>query len=181
METQPEQMVVKQPKRWIEKVPDTVWSPLASAGLLLIVGLISLAFDQPWLFPSLGPTAFLQTQTPDQPAARIYNTFVGHIVGLGAGFLGVALFAANADPSVMTSGHLTFARLAASVVAIGLTLLIGLLLKAPHPPAAATTLLITLGGLQFNLNTAVVVIIGVGILAGLGEIVRRLRVGQLSV
>jgi len=38
--------------RVIAVVPDMVWGPLA-------VGLIGLAAGQPWLFPSLGPTAYL--------------------------------------------------------------------------------------------------------------------------
>lgn len=49
-------------------VPDIVWAPLAAALLMLIVGLIGLIAHQPWLFPSLGPTAFLQTGSVDQRA-----------------------------------------------------------------------------------------------------------------
>jgi len=56
------------------------WVALVITG---IVGGIGLAFQQPWLFPSLGPTIFIHTVTPNQEAARPWNTFVGHVITLG--------------------------------------------------------------------------------------------------
>ena len=41
-------------------IPDMIWSPLATGGLILTIGLLGMAFGQPWLFPSSAPTAFLQ-------------------------------------------------------------------------------------------------------------------------
>ncbi|MDZ8053379.1 MAG: hypothetical protein RMX68_014275 [Aulosira sp. ZfuVER01] len=46
------------------KVPDIIWAPLTSAALILIVGLLGWVAHQPWLFPSLGPTVFLQAEQP---------------------------------------------------------------------------------------------------------------------
>lgn len=43
------------------------WVALVITG---IVGGLGLAFQQPWLFPSLGPTIFIHTVTPNQTAAR---------------------------------------------------------------------------------------------------------------
>ncbi|MGI8748327.1 MAG: hypothetical protein ACR2J4_08280 [Deinococcus sp.] len=48
-------------------IPETVWAPLSAGALMLVVGLIGLAAHQPLLFPSLGPTAFLQVETPGSP------------------------------------------------------------------------------------------------------------------
>lgn len=50
------------------------WIALVITG---IVGGLGLAFQQPWLFPSFGPTIFIHTVTPNQEAARPWNTFVG--------------------------------------------------------------------------------------------------------
>ncbi len=47
-------------ENWVGKIPDLIWAPIASGVLILLVGLLGLAAHQPWLFPSLGPTAFLR-------------------------------------------------------------------------------------------------------------------------
>ena len=54
------------------------WVALVISG---IIGGLGLAFQQPWLFPSLGPTIFIHTVTPNHEAARRWNTFVGHGIG----------------------------------------------------------------------------------------------------
>ncbi len=73
------------------------WVALVITG---IVGGLGLAFQQPWLFPSLGPTIFIHTVTPNQEAARPWNTFVGHGIGAAAAFLSLALFGALHAPSL---------------------------------------------------------------------------------
>ncbi|MBI3803108.1 MAG: HPP family protein [Nitrospirae bacterium] len=66
----------------------------------------------------------------------------------------------------------------AAVLATGLMLLGVLLLRASHPPAAATTLLVALGGFKVSLHTLTVVVSGVLIVALVGEGLRRLRLGS---
>ena len=160
-------------------VSDRVWAPLAS-GLLLVAGGAGLLLQQPLLFPSLGPTAFLQTETPDQPSARFYNVCVGHLLGLLSGFLTVWVFGLTHAPSVLSTHQLTPPRVWASAVAIALTLLLGLLLRASHPPAAATTLLASLGGFPPTWHAGLSVMSGVLIVAVLGEGLRRYRSAQLN-
>jgi hypothetical protein len=164
--------------RWPAGVPDVVWAPLAAGALMLLVGGIGLAFGQPLLFPSLGPTAFLQTESPQLPGARFYNTVVGHGIGLAAGFLAVLVLGAQQAPSVLATQQLTPLRLWAAVLSIVLTLLVGYLLRASHPPAAATTLLVALGGFSPTITTIRTVVIGVLIIAIAGEALRRLRLGR---
>ncbi|MFC4453881.1 HPP family protein [Deinococcus sonorensis] len=160
------------------RVPDTVWAPLAAGLLMLAAGLVGLGLQQPLLFPSLGPTAFLQAETPDQPSARPYNTLVGHLIGLLSGFLAVWLTHASSAPSVLSAHVLTAPRVWASVLAVILTLLGGLLLNASHPPAAATTLLVSLGGFPVSLHSAVTVMGGVLLVTLLGELLRQARLRQ---
>lgn len=93
--------------RYPASIPDVVWAPLASGSLMLLVGLLGLIAHQPWLFPSLGPTAFLQAEQPDQPSARLYQTIVGHLCGLLSGILAVVLLGATTTPSVLSSHELT--------------------------------------------------------------------------
>lgn len=162
-------------ENWVGKIPDLIWAPIASGVLILLVGLLGLAAHQPWLFPSLGPTAFLQAELPKLPSSKFYNIVVGHLLGLGSGLLAVALFGANQAPSVLTTGALTTPRVWAAVLAVILNLFLVLLLKASHPPAAATTLLVALGGFKPTLHDVITVIMGVLIVATAGEILRQVR------
>ncbi len=98
------------PNRYPPGIPDIVWAPLVAAFLMLIPGLIGLLAHQPWLFPSLGPTAFLQAEQPEQPTARFYNTVVGHLHGLVAGILAVLILGASTAPAVLATGKLTPVR-----------------------------------------------------------------------
>ncbi|HEY9642661.1 MAG TPA: HPP family protein [Coleofasciculaceae cyanobacterium] len=164
------------PNHYPPNVPDIVWAPLAAALLMLITGLIGLLAHQPWLFPSLGPTAFLQAEQPKQPTSRFYNTVMGHLHGLVAGILAVLLLGASTAPPVLSTGELTPVRVWAAVLAVALNMLFGFILKASHPPAAATTLLLALGGFKPTWQDAATVMIGVLIVAIAGEMLRRFRV-----
>lgn len=159
-------------------IPDAVWAPLSAGALMLVVGLAGLAAHQPLLFPSLGPTAFLHSETPDQDSARPYNTVVGHLIGLLAGFVAVWMFGAANAPSVLATHELTAPRVWASVLAVMLTLLGGLLLRASHPPAAATTLIASLGGFPPAVRSTITVMSGVLLVTLCGEVLRRLRLKQ---
>lgn len=169
------------PKRYPPGIPDIVWAPVIAAFLMLIVGLLGLAFRQPWLFPSLGPTAFLQAEQPEQPTARFYNTVAGHLHGLVAGVLAVLILGASTAPPVLSTGELTPVRVWAAVLAVVLNMLFGFVLKASHPPAAATTLLVALGGFKPTWQDAATIMIGVLIVAIVGEALRRFRLkGRLA-
>jgi hypothetical protein len=159
--------------------PDQVWSPLMSAVLTFIVGALSVIFGQVWLFPSLGPTIYLQTEKPAEPAARFFNVVAGHLIGLIAGFAGAFLLNAYSDPIPLVDKQFTWARVGAAVVALALTLFLGLLFKATHPPAGATTLLTALGSIK-TAQDAINLMIGVLIIAFVGEFVRRMRTGAVT-
>jgi len=136
------------------------WVALVITG---IVGGLGLAFQQPWLFPSLGPTIFIHTVTPNQEAARPWNTFAGHAIGAAAAYLSLFLFGSLDAPSAMVAGHVPVGRIAASALAVALTIGGQIPARAGHAPAAATTLLITLGGFKANLATVIVLVIGIGV------------------
>ena len=162
-------------RRAAVRIPDLVWAPLAVSSLLLAVGLIGLAAGQPWFFPSLGPSAFLQAENPREKSSRFYNTVVGHLVGLGAGMAAVLLLGASSAPGVLATKELAPVRLWAAVLSAVLTMLGLSLLKATHPPAAATMLLVALGSFEPTWRSAGIVTAGVLLLAVLGEGVRYLR------
>lgn len=157
------------------KIPDLVWAPFAGGVLMLAAGLFGLLAGRPWIFPSLGPTAYLQAAAPRLPSSRFYNTLAGHVIGLLAGFFTVWATGANSAPIVLSTHILTAPRVWASLIAVMLTLIGNLALKCTHPPAAATTLLIALGAFR-TFQDAVNVLIGVLIISFLGELFRAARV-----
>lgn len=144
-----------------------------AAGLILVVGALAYFAGEPWLFPSLGPTAYLIAAYPDVPTSRPYNCLVGHLVGMGSGFAAVAVFDAWGSPLVPLN-DVSLPRLGAATLAIGLTVLLNHLLRSGHPPAAATTLLVALGTFHTAWG-ACLIAIGVILLVLLGQGVRRLH------
>lgn len=153
-------------------VPDYVWTPAAAGLLALLCGLLGLAAHQVWLFPSIGPTAFLLAHSPDEPSSRAWNVVAGHAAGLAAGYLAVALLGAADAPAVFTAHALVPARVWASALAVALALAAQIALRASHPPAAATTLLVALGGFRATLRDAGAVVAGVLIVAAGGRLLR---------
>lgn len=146
---------------------ELVWPVVTASTMLLVIGLTALLTRQPWLFPSLGPTAYLFAKYPDLPVSRTYNSMVGHLVGIGGGFAGVAIFNAWQTP-IVPLYEVSIARVLAAAAAMGLTILINGLLRSEHPPAAATALLVALGTFN-NVNGAMAIAVGVLILVVTGK------------
>src|SRR3569833_2214150 len=159
----------------MRRVPEWLWAPLSGADLVLVIGCIGYLARKPWLFPSLGPTVFLQEMEPQHPSSQPYHILMGHAIGIVAAALGVGLFAAESTPPVMIAHLLSPERIAASTVALALMLLGQVLAKAPHPPAAATALRITLGGFKLAWWDMGVLAVGIVLTTVFGEGMRRLR------
>jgi hypothetical protein len=172
----PSELVASLPKR-IDRVaalPDLAWGPLAAGLSVAVVALASLIAAQVFLFPSLGPTAALVVAEPAAPTVRAWNILAGHAAGFAVALVALALLGAASDPTVFADHVLTPGRAAASVLAVALTVLAGLLVHAEHPPASATTLLVTLGGIA-TLQAALGLGIGVILIALVAVLLRRLR------
>jgi CBS-domain-containing membrane protein len=117
---------------------------LLCLGTLAAVGLIGLLLRQPYLFPSLGPAAMLFVETPKQDAAAPRNTLVGHGVAILAGWACLLAFGLAEHPPILQEG-LTGPRIGAAALSLALTALVLHLVRCPHPPAGATTLIVSLG------------------------------------
>lgn len=153
---------------------DLFWATLGEGGLVLVMAAIAWATGQPLIFASLGPTAYELVEQPQLRSARTYNIIVGHLIGVGSGFLAIYLCHAWAAPNVISTGIVTPARLGAVTLAATLTTIVTLLAKAGQPAALATTLLVSLGSMQTR-HDASAIIAGVLIIAAVGEPMRRFR------
>lgn len=118
---------------------------------------VALATGAPFVFPSLGPTAFLVFYTPLLPAASPRNTICGHAVGVAAGYSSLVLFGLADAPPALSHG-VDGARVAAVALSLGLTSGAMVWLRVPHPPAGATTMLVSLGLLTAPTHLAVLLV-----------------------
>lgn len=126
-------------------------------GFFTIAMLAALAMvtRTPFVFPSLGPTAFLFFFTPRVPAASPRNTIYGHAIGILCGYGALWLFGLQHAPPAMATG-VSAARIGAAALSLASTGALMILLKAAHPPAGATTLIISLGIVTQPFNLVVI-------------------------
>jgi CBS-domain-containing membrane protein len=133
-----------------------------------VAGALAWVTGLPFVFPSLGPTAYLLAVRPTAPASRPHRVVGGDAVGVVAGLAAFHLFA----PDIAVTGSLAplstdGLRIAGSgVLATGLTAGGMLATDLRHAPACATTLIVSLGLLSTppeaaGIIGAVVVLVGV--------------------
>lgn len=112
-----------------------------AAGLMASVGVM---FQKPFIFPSLGATVFLLFYRSQASGAAPRNTLVGHLIGTLAGLFALACFGLLDAPSAFVDG-MTWGRAGAAALSLGLTTALMTGFRIPHPPAGATTLIVSLG------------------------------------
>src|SRR2546421_6228465 len=56
-----------------------------------IMAALAVVTHSPFIFPSLGPTAFLFFYTPTAPSASPRNTIIGHTIGVAAGYFSLVV------------------------------------------------------------------------------------------
>ncbi|HEY2763306.1 MAG TPA: HPP family protein [Pseudonocardiaceae bacterium] len=117
---------------------------VGSVVTMTVLGALAWATRLPWLFPSLAPTTLLMFETPMHPQASPRNALVGHGVATAVGFGSLVVFGLQHTGPVTEVGT-TPARVAATALALGVTTLLLNVFGTPHPPAAATVLIISLG------------------------------------
>ncbi len=150
---------------------EAVYAFFACVLALAVSGLAAYAFQQPLLFPSLGPTALLFFEQPMSPGSSPRNTLIAHLVAVLAGALCLHLLGLYDDPSILREG-VTLARVAAAALSLALVGAVLLLLRASHPPAGATVLIVSLGLLKTPSELAMIVA-GVFLLVVAGWLINR--------
>jgi len=144
-----------------------VGTGLCAGVLFTVPGVIAWASGQPFIFPSLGPTAFVLAFERRVSARQGYEVVVSHLVG---GVVGLAAYGALASGVALTADPAAFSadgfRLAASgVVSIVVTSWGMLATDAIHAPACATTLIVSLGLLSTPAQVGVIVLSVVAVVA----------------
>ncbi len=137
-----------------------------------VMAFVALLTGEPFVFPSLGPTAFLLFYTPLLPAACPRNTVCGHAIGAFAGYLSLVVFGLTNDLPALSTG-VTGARVGAAALSLGLTSGAMVWARVPHPPAGATTLIVSLGILR-EPDQLLVLMVAVVLLVVQGFVINRL-------
>ncbi|GAB7018506.1 HPP family protein [Halostagnicola sp. A-GB9-2] len=141
----------------------------------VLLGGMAWASGQPFLFPSLGPSAYLLA-TGEQPRAEgAYHVIGGHAVAAVCGLIAYLVLAdglvvvdafEQGEPFSSEVGRLALS----GTIAMVLTTIGMLWTNTNHPAACATTLIVALG-LMATLIEVVVIVLAVAILVGFHDIV----------
>lgn len=110
-------------------------------GVLAVLALVS---RNPFVFPSLGPTAYLLFFSPLAKTSSPRNTIFGHAIGLICGYAAFVITGAGALPFGVHEG-IFWPRILAAALSLSATGAFMVLLDVSHPPAGATTLIVSLG------------------------------------
>jgi CBS-domain-containing membrane protein len=109
-----------------------------------VLALLALVSRNPFVFPSLGPTAYLVFFSPLAEASSPRNTIFGHAIGLVCGYAAFVVTGAGALPFGTHTG-IFWPRILAAALSLSATGALMVLLGISHPPAGATTLIVSLG------------------------------------
>jgi hypothetical protein len=156
-------------------VVDAIWVPAVAATLIVIAGAIGYWLRQPWLFAGLGPTILMLASHPGHETTRFRAVVISHLAAIGCAYLALMLLNAHGATAVVTRATVPLPRVWASAVSLAMLTVLLPQLKAYHPPAAATALLVTLGAYRMTGKTPLALIAGVVAVAVAGELIQRIR------
>ncbi len=150
-------------------MPRAVLQPILITIVVGAVALLGWWAQAPWLVPSVGASAFIQLLLPEAPAGQAYDTGVGQLVGLVAGFAAVLATGAAAAPVMSETHEIALVRVAAVVLAVFLTAAVQVPLKALSAAGAALAVLVAAGVATPSWASFAVLAAGIGLVTVLGE------------
>ncbi len=143
---------------------------VTSAIAIVLLCLFALVTHLPFVFPSLGPSAFLLFYAATKATASPRNVFCSHLIGTACGYAALVVFGLTNRPADLED--VSWERLGAVTLALCATLTLMVLLGVPHAPAAATTLIVALGLLRTPGQLAVLML-AVAVLICIGFAINR--------
>src|SRR5215469_308899 len=142
-----------------------------SAISIAIVSTIAALSKQPFIFPSLGPTAFVLFYDAQGAQAAPRNVFCAHAIGVLAGYLALVIFGLTMAKPDLTD--ITVPRIGAVILCLCLTVSLMVWLHVPHSPAASTTLMVGLGLIRTPPQLTILMV-AVVVMIAQGAIINRL-------
>jgi CBS-domain-containing membrane protein len=138
--------------------PLLIWTAYVFVNGFVTIGLLALlavVSETPFVFPSLGPTAYLFFFQPLGESSTPRNAILGHAIGLVCGYAafwtaGLAHGAPNFHDGVY------WPRILSAALSLALTGALMVMFRVNHPPAGATTLIVALGILSMPYHLVVI-------------------------
>lgn len=127
--------------------PTALWAAYVFVNGFLSIGLLALlavVTGVPFVFPSLGPTAYQLFFSPLAPSSAPRHAFIGHAIGLICGYLAFRLSRIPVF-SVLASRQFDWRLVLAAALSLAATAALMILARVGHAPAGATTLIVSLG------------------------------------
>lgn len=111
---------------------------------IALLALLAVISETPFVFPSLGPTAYLFFFSPMGRSSSPRNAILGHAIGLACGY-GAFWVAGLEHGAPNFHDGVYWPRILAAALSLAFTGAFMVLLRVNHPPAGATTLIVALG------------------------------------
>lgn len=108
-----------------------------------VIASVAVVTGNPFVFPSLGPTAYLLFFTPLARASSPRHALLGHAIGIVFGY--VALLITGSGAAGAGLRRFDWSTVIAAAFSLSTTGAAMVLLRVSHPPAGATTLIVSLG------------------------------------
>ncbi|GGG70604.1 HPP family protein [Edaphobacter dinghuensis] len=127
--------------------PRLVWAGYVFINSFITIAILSLLAGftgSPFVFPSLGPTAYLFFFAPMGKSSSPRHAILGHAIGLICGYAAYVVMGSHGF-AVTSLGEVSWREVMAAALSLAATGAIMVLLRVSHPPAGATTLIVSLG------------------------------------
>lgn len=127
--------------------PRVVWAGYVFLNSFVTIALLSLLAGitgSPFVFPSLGPTAYLFFFAPMGKSSSPRHAILGHAIGLVCGCAAYIAMGSHGF-NAMAFSQPSWREVMAAALSLAATGAIMVLLRVSHPPAGATTLIVSLG------------------------------------
>ena len=138
--------------------PLLIWTAYVFVNGFVTIGLLALlavVSETPFVFPSLGPTAYLFFFAPLGESSTPRNAILGHAIGLACGY--GAFWAAGLEHGAPNfHDGVYWPRILSAALSLAFTGALMVLFRVNHPPAGATTLIVALGLLSTPYHLVVI-------------------------
>lgn len=127
--------------------PRVVWAAYVFLNSFITIALLSLVAGltgSPFVFPSLGPTAYLFFFAPMGKSSSPRHAILGHAIGLVCGYAAYVAMGSHGFTATSFS-QVSWREIIAAALSLAATGAIMVLMRISHPPAGATTLIVSLG------------------------------------
>ena len=113
---------------------------------IALLSLLAFVTGSDFVFPSLGPTAYLFFSSPLAESASPKDAILGHAIGLACGYAAFRLALEFGQYSLANFDHgFYWPKILAAALSLASTATFLVLLRIHHAPACATTLIVSLG------------------------------------